>query len=152
VAAALLYPAFQAMLLRWWVSGLRLTGLTAASRLRTAQIYGIYLRFLGYAIAFAIVVGVAGAVGYGLFQATFGAEQSELAEVAGIAASVAGYVVIMLGYSTIYQVTVKLRLWRAALESIELSGIRALDRVKARGAPSSPYGEGLADALNVGGI
>lgn len=152
-AAALLYPAFQAMLLRWWMSGLRFGNVTAASRLRTSQVYGIYLRFLGHAVAFAIVMGIAGAIGYGVFYSTLGAaEQSELAEVVGILASVVGYVVVMLGYSTIYQVTVKLRLWRAAFESVELSGIRALDRVRARGAASSPYGEGLADALNVGGI
>jgi hypothetical protein len=83
----------------------------------------------------------------------FGAiEESQSAEVAAIVMGVIGYVVVMLGYSAIYQVTVKLRLWRLAFESVELAGIRALDRVKARGTPSSPYGEGLADALNVGGL
>ena len=58
----------------------------------------------------------------------------------------------MLGYSTIYQATVKLRSWRIAFESLELSGLEVLDRVRARGRPSSAFGEGLADALNVGGI
>ena len=35
---------------------------------------------------------------------------------------------------------------------MELDGAAALDRVKAEGAASSAVGEGLADALNVGGI
>ena len=59
---------------------------------------------------------------------------------------------VALAYSTIYQATVKLRLWKAASESLELSGLEVLGRVNAAGAPGSAVGEGLADALNVGGI
>ena len=70
----------------------------------------------------------------------------------GVAVGIVGYVMVMLGYSTIYQATVKLRSWRVAFESLELSGLQVLDRVQARGGPSSGFGEGLADALNVGGM
>jgi hypothetical protein len=59
---------------------------------------------------------------------------------------------LMLGYSTIYQATVKLALWRHGVESVEIDGLDVLDKVKAAGSPGSPVGEGLADALNVGGI
>jgi hypothetical protein len=58
----------------------------------------------------------------------------------------------MLGYSTIYQVVVRQRLWRLSFETAELSGLQALDSVKADGAASSAFGEGLADALDVGGL
>ena len=37
------------------------------------------------------------------------------------------------------------------MESLELSGLSALEKVKAGGRASSALGEGLADALNVGG-
>jgi hypothetical protein len=37
------------------------------------------------------------------------------------------------------------------MESLQLSGLSALERVKAAGGPSSALGEGMADALNVGG-
>ena len=47
---------------------------------------------------------------------------------------------------------VKLALWRLAAQSVELSGAEVLDSVHAAGVPSSAVGEGLADALNVGGI
>jgi hypothetical protein len=63
----------------------------------------------------------------------------------------AGYVIAALAYSTIYQVTVKLGLWRLGLASLTLSGTGALDRVKAAGRPSSSFGEGLANALRVDG-
>ena len=59
---------------------------------------------------------------------------------------------MMLGYSTIYQGTVKLALWRGGVESVELENAAGLDEVKAEGTPSSAVGEGLADALNVGGF
>jgi hypothetical protein len=46
---------------------------------------------------------------------------------------------------------VKLRLWRLGLESVELAGLSALNGVKAAEQTSSALGEGLADALHVGG-
>ena len=56
--------------------------------------------------------------------------------------AVGGYVVAALAFSTIYQVTVKLSLWRLGAQSLVLSGTAALDRVKAVDRPSSPFGEG----------
>jgi hypothetical protein len=38
------------------------------------------------------------------------------------------------------------------VESIALEGAAVLDGVNAEGTPSSAVGEGLADALNVGGF
>jgi hypothetical protein len=39
-----------------------------------------------------------------------------------------------------------------SFETLALTGTEALDGVTASGAPGSAVGEGLADALNVGGI
>jgi hypothetical protein len=50
----------------------------------------------------------------------------------------------------LYQVKVKLGLWRIVADSVDLTNIAALERISAAGAPASPVGEGLADALNVG--
>jgi hypothetical protein len=61
------------------------------------------------------------------------------------------YVAIALGYSTIYQATVRLGLWRCVVESLDISNLLALEQVSAAGGPASPIGEGLADALSVGG-
>jgi hypothetical protein len=47
---------------------------------------------------------------------------------------------------------VKLGLWRCVIETLEISNSGALENVAAAGEPASPVGEGLADALNVGGI
>jgi hypothetical protein len=44
------------------------------------------------------------------------------------------------------------RAQQAGRISLEVSNVAALEKVAAAGEPASPVGEGLADALNVGGI
>ena len=151
--AVLLFPVFQAMTMRWWLSGLRFGALTLDSHLRTRQIYGAYLRFLWYSLLFSMAISVVGGIVYvALKWGLSSIGRSELTEIVNAFAGVGLYVTAMLGYSTIYQGTVKLSLWRCGVESIDLAGISALDQVTADGAPSSAVGEGLADALDVGGL
>ena len=152
LAVAILYPIFQAMLLRWWASGLRFGEVVVTSRLRTAQVFGVYGRFLGWAVLFTIAASLVAGAGAYIFERLLGDLESVRNEVFATIAIVVFYAVVMFGYSTIYQATVKFGLWRCLSESLELTDIAALDRVSAAGQPSSPVGEGLADALNVGGI
>ena len=153
VALAVLYPAFQAMVLRWWISGLRFGELTVASQLHMRAVYALYLRFMWIAFLAAIVLGIGAALALAFVS---GIElwigKGKIAELLTTVILIGAYVIIALAYSTIYQATVKLRLWKAGFESIELSHLEVLGKVKAVGAASSAVGEGLADALNVGGI
>ncbi|MGC2715051.1 MAG: DUF898 family protein [Pseudolabrys sp.] len=149
---ALLYPAFQAMILRWWASGLRFGGIEVRSVLRTRHVYGAYARFVGYAMLFSIAMGAIGAFVLGVMGTAFSIGRADSADqIATILALLTGYVVTALGFSTIYRATVLLSLWQLGMESLQLSGLSVLETVKARGRPSSALGEGLADALNVGG-
>jgi len=153
LAVAVLYPAFQAMVLRWWISGLRFGELTVTSRLGTRAVYGIYLRFMWIALVAGIVLGIGMAAALaltGAFQIWLG--KGTIAELLTTAILIGTYVIVALAYSTIYQATVRFRLWKYSFESIELSGLEVLDGVSAAGMPGSAVGEGLADALNVGGI
>jgi uncharacterized membrane protein YjgN (DUF898 family) len=157
IAGAILYPAYQAIVTRWWLGGLRLGGTAVASDLRMRGYYGAYLRYLLYVvlftIAFFIVAAVIGAL---VYMTHYG--QIDFASIAGpgvIVVAISGivaYVTYILGVSTIYQVAVKMRLWQVAVESVLISGITALDHVKAGEATSSAVGEGLADALGTGAI
>ena len=152
LAAAILYPIFQAMLWRWWASGLRFGDIIVTSHLRTSQVFGVYGRFLGFSLLFTFAAGLVGAVGAYVFRLLVGDLQTVGHEVAATAALVVFYAVVMLGYSTLYQAIVRLGLWRCLTESLDFSSLAALERVSAAGQASSPVGEGLADALNVGGI
>ena len=162
-AAASLYPAFQAMTLRWWLSGLRFGPIEATSYLRIGQIYRAYLRFLRYAAIFtvlAITLLFLGFATLGLIMAwifpdlwTRTTTGSALAaETMGVISAIGSYVFTVLGLSAIHQVVVKLGLLRLAVETLALSNVDALANVKAVGRPASPVGEGLADALHVGGF
>ncbi len=107
------------------------------------------MRFLGLALLLMLATAVVGGIGLAIYAASPGGTGTEIA---GTLATVALYVVVMLGFSTIYQATVRLALWRHGVESVEIERLDVLDRVKATGEASSAVGEGLADALNVGGI
>jgi len=151
LAAAILYPAFQALMLRWWLGGLQFGSTSAVSHIRTGQIYGAYVRFLSYSILFSVAASVVGVVVlliYGMIESLLDPTASEILVTVLL---LGGYVIAALAYSAIYQVTVKLGLWRLALGSLALSSTGALDRVKAVGRPSSSFGEGLASALHVDG-
>ena len=127
--------------------------LSVVSRLRTGAVYALYLRFMWIALLAGIAIGVVVALGFGL-SAAFGwaSGAGTATQLFTTALLIGSYVVVALAYSTIYQAAVRLRLWKHSVETLEFSGLEALDRVKASGAASSALGEGLADALNVGGI
>jgi len=150
--AALLYPAFQAVVLRWWSSGLRFGDIEMRSRLHMRHVYGAYARFVGYAILFSAVMGIVGILVLLVVGLLAGNESAGSGgEIAATLVLLVGYVIVALGLSTIYRATVLLSLWQLGMESLQLSGLSALEKVKAKGRPSSALGEGLADALNVGG-
>ena len=151
VLGALLYPAFQALILRWWSSGLRFGGLEVRSRLRTRDVYGAYARFVGYASLFSIAMGIIGTIVLFVARVVVGAALDTAEQITATLLLLVAYVITALGFSTIYRATVQLSLWQLGLESLELSGLSELEKVKAAGRPSSALGEGLADALNVGG-
>jgi uncharacterized membrane protein YjgN (DUF898 family) len=148
--AALLYPAYQAVVLRWWSSGLRFGDIEIRSQLRMRQVYGAYARFVGYAILFSIVMGIGGAIALVLVGGVAQIGKGIGGEVATTLVGLVGYVITALGFSTIYRATVLLSLWQMGMESLQLSGLPTLEKVRASGRPSSALGEGLADALNVG--
>src|SRR5271169_25981 len=153
IAAVLLYPLFQAVTLRWWISGLRFGDVAVTSRLKTGQIYRVYLRFVLYILLLMLVTALAGGVCLLAVSELVGPRHdSALAELLATVITVGLYVVIALGASTVHQVVVTFSLWRLGVQSAKFSGAEALNSVRAAGLPSSALGEGLVDALGVGGI
>jgi uncharacterized membrane protein YjgN (DUF898 family) len=148
---AILYPIFQAMLLRWWTSGLRFGDVAVASRLRTSQVFGVYARFLWYAFLFTLAAGLIVIIGALVLRSLTAGLDGMPKEIVNTVTLLGAYVAIALGYSTIYQATVRLGLWRCVVESLDISNLSVLEQVSAAGEPASPVGEGLADALSVGG-
>jgi uncharacterized membrane protein YjgN (DUF898 family) len=154
-AAMILYPALQAIVLRWWLNGLRFGDAAVSSRLRTRQVYGAYLRYLGYtmlfSIAAAVCFGVIGGIGAFAFKSS-GIDAGIGATIVAILGVIA-YIALALCAWIIYQVSVKLRLWRIMVDSVEIAGFHVVEQVRADTTrASSAVGEGLVDALGAGGI
>jgi uncharacterized membrane protein YjgN (DUF898 family) len=148
----ILYPAFHALLLRWWASGIRFGDLAVTSKLRTGQVYGAYLRFIGWSTLFGFAGSIVVGICLGIIGFLLTSEGSQAREILAVVLFLVAYVIIALGFSTIYQVKVSLGLWRMTVDSLELTNPAALEAVTSVGATASPVGEGLADALNVGGF
>jgi len=155
--ATLLYPVFQAVVYRWWLSGLRFGGVAVASRLRIGQVYLIYLRFIGlvwlFMLAASIGTGILASLVYVLLNAGhISASRIPGHEIVGAAFSVGLYAVFALGLSAMHQVLITFGLWRAAAQSAEISDAPILDSVEAKAGLSSALGEGLVDALGFGSV
>jgi uncharacterized membrane protein YjgN (DUF898 family) len=151
--AVLFFPVFQALTIRWWLSGVRFGPVTLRSRLRTTQVYGAYLRFAGWMLLFCtvlLIVGLFLLVALGFLIG--GPNVSIWREWFATLLALGGYVSAMLGFSAVYRATVTFSVWKAAAETLEIQNVDALAHAKAGGHASSPVGEGLADALHVGGL
>ena len=152
ILALLLLPVFHAMVTRWWVSGVRFGEIVALSHLRTGDVYFAYLRFVGYALLFALLIVAGIFVALFLIGLTAQTTSSEISEIFTVLLMIGIYVISALGLSTLYQAVVSLSVWRLTARSTELSDTRSLAHVRAAGEASSPLGEGIADILNLGGI
>jgi len=153
IALLLLYPLFQAIKLRWWISGLRFGDVAVTSRLRIRQVYRVYVRVILYFLLFALLtMAFGGALIFAVVEVVSTVHNASLTQIVAGVLSLCLYVVVMIGSSAIYQVIVAAGLWRLGVETAALSGEAALDGVRATGTASSALGEGLADALGVGSI
>jgi uncharacterized membrane protein YjgN (DUF898 family) len=151
VIAAGIYIVLQAIVMRWWLEGLGIGPLAVATTLRKRSIVGAYLRcflyavLLGTALAILASMVLGTAVGLGA--------PDDVGQLVMVGAGVVAYLSMALGGWVLYQTTVKLRIWRLAVDSISLAGFEAVAVVRADSSlPSSAVGEGLADALGAGGI
>jgi uncharacterized membrane protein YjgN (DUF898 family) len=153
ILIALLLPAFHAMSVRWWISGIRFGEIAAVSHLRTRDVYAAYLRFAGWALVFALAILIAIYFAFDLKGLMFDGDRSKASEIATVLMVVGFYIVSAFGLITLYQTMVRLQVWRHAADTLELAGYKsALAHVHAVGDAGSPLGEGIADVLNVGGL
>jgi uncharacterized membrane protein len=114
-------------------------------------VYGIYIVFVLAIIGFAIVLGLL--LGFGgmlVGHIMPPLETSQTSQILSIIGGAVGYVVSLLGLSTIHLVMVTQSLWRAAVDTLDISNFEKVDEIRAVGRQSSQFGEGLADALHVG--
>jgi uncharacterized membrane protein YjgN (DUF898 family) len=155
LAALILYPAFQGMVLKWWLAGLRFGEMRVETSLRKRQFYGAYLRFVLLAVAITLLLAIAATIivlaAGGSFAAM--ADMGRAYAQIGIGLAVVGYYLgIALTIWVVWQVAVKLAIWRMTVDSVSLENFSTIALVRPGGEAASAIGEGLADALGSGGF
>ncbi len=146
----LAYFWYRAAELRYFSAQTKLNGLTFTSRITGGRLFLIYLVYFLALVVPMLLLGI-------IFLAGFSGVEMDLDDLASGAAKVA-YIPLVLGVvflllsSVIYTWLVTSRLLRAFCDTLEIHG--ALDfSALAQGDASAPTrGEGLADALDIGGL
>lgn len=162
VAAPFLYAAYNSVVWRWWVSGIRFGEVRFESDLRINELAGLYWAMIGWTLLFVIadmtvlvlvtmvVVtpvlagGHAGASGMVLFLR----QHSYLL----VALSLVNYLVLVLCMGVVMRVYLLRGVWERVVTSTIVANIDHADGVQARGDLVSALGEGFADGLDVAGF
>src|SRR5262249_37079859 len=106
--AAIAYPLLQAIVMRWWLEGLRIGPLAVTTTLRKRSIIGAYLRWFLYAALVVIVVLIA--VGVAVDSTQNLKVSDDVSDLAETGTGVGVCLVMVLGVWVLHQTTVKLRI------------------------------------------
>ena len=150
--AVVAYPMLQAIVMRWWLEGLRIGPLAVATTLRKRSIIGAYLRCFLYAVPLAIVLSIVMSLAIGICGGHEAARRRRPARDGRFGPRrLSRHGARLSGRSTRRPSNCGYGGWRST--SISLAGFEAIAYVRADASlPSSAVGEGLADALGAGGF
>jgi hypothetical protein len=154
----LLFPAFQAVVFRWRMEGIRLGGAALASTFMIGSAYRVYvlgvLGLFGLSIVISIAAGLLfggliAAVFYGGGAANF---NSPAGGVIGVVTIALAYILVFGAFWIAKQLLITLRLYRAQARSLSVINLAALDNVRANNVDASAMGDSLGDAVDVLGF
>ena len=145
-------PLYKALELRWRLGGLRMGDAALASDLPKGRIVGAYVKATAAIFALLIVFGI---VGGGFFMAIapsmveLNVGKVPLALMIGISVM---YLLFIVLCNILLLRFVTYNVWAAAVTSLMVANIAALETAAASGAATDQMGDGIADAFDFGGI
>jgi uncharacterized membrane protein YjgN (DUF898 family) len=154
------YPAYKAVLWRWWISGIRFGEVCFESDLRTGGLMGLYWAVIGWTallvIADVIVITVVITLAV-FFGGKLGGANAMLLFVRQhpylvLGANIANYLVLLLCVGVVVRIYLMREVWERVVTSTTAHNLDQADNVQARGVPASALGEGFADGLDVAGF
>ena len=143
------YPFFRAMALRWRIAGMRLGALSLKADFRVWSFAKPYFKFYAWLVLLAIVVAILGLAALVVIAVV---ARSIVTEVIGVVCLVIAYFGIATLMAFAYQATVRLETWRIIVDSLVISGVDQLDRIKAPPDHDSPRTGRIGAAINLGGF
>jgi uncharacterized membrane protein YjgN (DUF898 family) len=149
-----IYGAFKAIEWRWWISGIRFGEVSFESDMSSGALYGLYWKVIGWYLLISLAFG-AYLVAVGLI-AGFGSTANLAARMQGsyavIAATVVGYLGIILAMNVVLRVYLLRDVWARAAASTTAFRLEAAANVAAAGELADAVGEGLAGGLDIVGF
>lgn len=157
--APFFYAQFKARQWRWWLSGIRIGGVSLQSTLPHDAFYGLYWKMIGWGLLLSIGFSIYLAAGGALLEVASGTSFEQAMESGGPAGNVPvlvltviGYLAMALAFNVVMRVYLQRDLWVKVLESTHVHDISAAANVRARGELAGALGEGFADGLDVAGF
>ena len=154
------YPAYKAVIWRWWVSGIRFGEVRFESDLRTGRLMGLYWTMIGWTtllviadvIVITVVISAAmlfgGKPGGANVMLLFLRQHPYLA----LGANIANYLALVLCIGVVVRVYLLRGLWERVVTSTTVHHLDRADDVQVAGVLASALGEGFADGLDVAGF
>jgi len=154
-ALPFIYGYFKAIEWRWWISGVRFGEVSFESDLPTNALYGLYWKVIGWFVLIDVLFGAYLAACVGLIVG-FGDLAHIVARTQGSiamgAASIAGYLAIIVAVNVVLQVYLLRDIWARVAASTRVHRLEATANVAAKGELASALGEGLAGSLDIVGF
>jgi len=154
------YPAYKAVLWRWWICGVRFGEVRLESDLRTGGLMGLYWAAIGW-MTLLIVADIILIVIVTTAVVLFGSKASGASAMLAflrqhpylaIGANIANYLLLVLCIGVVIRVYLTRGVWERVVTSVTAHNLERADDVRVRGAPASALGEGFADSLDVAGF
>src|SRR5690242_16810418 len=154
------YPAYQAAIWRWWISGVRFGDVRFESDLRTGGLMGLYWTTIGWLTILVVadivsivivttVVVLSGGKAAGANAMLVLLRQHPYLV---LGANIANYLVLALCIGIVIRVYLTRGLWARVVTSTTAHNLEQADNVQVRGVLASALGEGFADGLDVAGF
>jgi uncharacterized membrane protein YjgN (DUF898 family) len=154
-----IYATLKAKEWRWWLSGLRVGGVSFTSDLTDGALIGLYWKMIGWCVllfvALSVWFGGVFAIGYQSVAASVPAQQKfaiALQKLPILFAAGFGYILVALAVGVVIRIYLMRDVWQRVVESVTVQNLAAADNVTAQGDLVSALGEGFADSLDIAGF
>jgi uncharacterized membrane protein YjgN (DUF898 family) len=155
-----IYPAYRAILWRWWIEGVRFGTLRFESVLEAGDLMGLYWATIGWIVLFMSLAGGAFGIVAAALPHLLGAPAGATGivwlirqhPVLIIALYLVDYLAIALFAGFVVRVYLVRGVWERVVTSATVYNLENADNVRVMGGLASALGEGLVDGLDVAGF
>jgi uncharacterized membrane protein YjgN (DUF898 family) len=160
IAIPFIYPAYRAILWRWWIDGVRFGEVRFESALRTGGLMGLYWATIGWIVLFMSLAGAALGIVTAALPHLIGAPTGAAGimwlirqhSILMFALYIADYLAIALFVSFVVRIYLIRGVWQRIVTSATVHNLESADDVRAMGDLASALGEGLVDGLDLAGF